>query len=299
MNIINALPGIVPTARSHAMGQWPQKRIKMRNGRTVRWPLCSKPSDDGMELVWENITYAQAEQLCIVWDRDYGIYGSITLPPETLAGTSGGLNSLLALPFPGATWHFAGAPQVEAVKARRCTVRMPIKVRAAAIYTTFPDDELPAFEQYKYVKWVGRLWSEKAQGGVSTGAQPDYNVETDWEPLFDSNNQAITYGIGGIELASAPFNAQFYLGPWYSNINIKILAYPDPGYAVGGAATVFKLYKKTIAGTPTSKYTAFDNRITFARYAPDKTPFAAARGKWLFADASYRIKRMWDGFPNL
>jgi hypothetical protein len=93
-----------------------------------------------MELAWENITYAQAEQLCIVWDNNYGIYGSLSLPPsvsltaEILAGTSGALNSFLALPFPGASWHFVGEPRVEAVKAGRCSVRIPIGVRAAATY---------------------------------------------------------------------------------------------------------------------------------------------------------------------
>jgi|688.fasta_scaffold38282_3 hypothetical protein len=141
MNIINALPGIVPTARSFTMGQWPQKRAKMRNGRTVRWALCNQPSGDTMDLTWENITYAQAEQICIVWDNSYGIYGSlslipsINLTPEILAGTSGGLNSLLTLPFPGATWHFAGSPQVVAAKAGRCTVKLPIKARVAATYS--------------------------------------------------------------------------------------------------------------------------------------------------------------------
>jgi len=134
MSIINALPGIVPSARLYSMGQWPQKRMKMRNGRTLRWGLSSKPSGDRMELTWENITYAQAEQLCEVWDRNYGIYGILTLPPETLAGTSGALNTFLAIPYPGATWHFVGNPQVGAVKAGRCTVRMAIGLRGAVTY---------------------------------------------------------------------------------------------------------------------------------------------------------------------
>lgn len=136
MSIVTALPGIVPTARSYTMGRWPQGRMKMRNGRTVRWGLSSRPTGDKMELAWENITYTQAEQLCRVWDLNYGIYGRLTLPAETLAGTSGGLNSFLALPFPGATWNFVGTPQVEAVKKGRCTVRMPIGVRGFARYDT-------------------------------------------------------------------------------------------------------------------------------------------------------------------
>ena len=143
MNIINALPGIVPTARTFTMGQWPQKRVKMRNGRTAHWGLCNKPSGDKMDLAWENITYAQAEQLCKVWDDNYGIYGSLSQAPsipltqEILAGTSGELKTLLALPFPNSSWHFAGPPRVEAVKARRCSVRIPIKLRAQAFYPQF------------------------------------------------------------------------------------------------------------------------------------------------------------------
>lgn len=140
MSIINALPGITPTARPYTMGRWPQGRMKMRNGRTVHWGLSSRPTGDRMELVWENITYAQAEQLAIIWDLNYGIYGlltvpaSVPLPSEILAGTSGDLADLLQLPFPGATWHFVGAPQTEAVKAGRCTMRMPIGVRGFARY---------------------------------------------------------------------------------------------------------------------------------------------------------------------
>ena len=143
MNIINALPGIVPTARTFTMGQWPQKRVKMRNGRTAHWGLCNKPSGDKMDLAWENITYAQAEQLCKVWDDNYGNYGSLSQAPsipltqEILAGTSGELKTLLALPFPNSSWHFAGPPRVEAVKARRCSVKIPIKLRAQAFYPQF------------------------------------------------------------------------------------------------------------------------------------------------------------------
>ncbi len=134
MSIITALPGITPTTRDYSMGRWPQSRMKMRNGRTVRWGLSSRPTGDRMQLAWENITYAQAEQLCEVWDANYGIYGQVEPPSEIRDGTSGDLRALLNTPFPGATWHFVGNPQVEAVKAGRCTVRMPIGVRGFVRY---------------------------------------------------------------------------------------------------------------------------------------------------------------------
>lgn len=137
--IINALPGITPTVRPYSMGRWPQGRMVMRNGKTHRWGLASKPNGDTMELAWLNITYAQAEQICSVWDKNYGVYGMVAntpnpLPAQLLAGTTGGLNSLMAQPFAGASWHIASAPIVEAVKARRCTVRMRISTRAFTGY---------------------------------------------------------------------------------------------------------------------------------------------------------------------
>lgn len=134
MNIINALPGIVPTARPYSMGKWPQKRMKMRNGRTKRWGLSSIPTGDKMDLVWENITYAQAEQLCFIWDANYGIYGEVTLPSQTFAGMSEDLADLVELPFAGATWHFIANPRVIAVKRGRCSVQMRIGVRGFSRY---------------------------------------------------------------------------------------------------------------------------------------------------------------------
>lgn len=135
MNIINALPGIVPTARAYTMGEWPQSRLKMRNGRTVRWGLSSIPTGDKMALTWENITFAQAEQIASIWDSSYGLYGELTLPDETLAGTSEELAAFMELPFPGATWHFTGSPQISSVKAKRCTMQIPIGVRGYSSYS--------------------------------------------------------------------------------------------------------------------------------------------------------------------
>ena len=135
MNIINALPGIVPTARNYTMGRWPQGRMKMRNGRVQRWGLCSIPSGDATSLEWKNITYQQAETLCIIWDNNYGLYGTETLPPEVFAGMGSDLGGFVALPFAGATWHFSGNPVVVPVKKGYCTVRIPISVRGLAVYT--------------------------------------------------------------------------------------------------------------------------------------------------------------------
>lgn len=137
MTIFNALPGITPSVRLYRMGQWPQRRMKMRNGRVAKWGLANRPSNDTIELSWENITYAQAELLCIVWDDNYGIHGSLNLPPtipltqEILDGMGTSLKQFVTTPFTGVTWHFKSPPTVESVKAGRCTVRMRAGTQAA------------------------------------------------------------------------------------------------------------------------------------------------------------------------
>lgn len=132
MSILTALPGIAPVARSFVMDQWPQSQAKMRNGRTVRWAQVNSPAGASLELAWENITYAQAETLLAVWDANYGIYGNVDLVTANLAGLSVDLAGLIDQPFPNAGWRFQGPPTVEAVKARRCTVRLPLRARQGA-----------------------------------------------------------------------------------------------------------------------------------------------------------------------
>lgn len=140
MNLINALPGIVPTARPYTMGEWPQHRMKMRNKRTARWGLANMSTGEKLSLEWGNITYAQAEQLVRIWDLNYGMYGKVELPPEVFAGTeipvqdpsSSALRDLMASPFAGTVWVFTEPPRVSPVKAGRCTVRMPIGARGFA-----------------------------------------------------------------------------------------------------------------------------------------------------------------------
>jgi hypothetical protein len=115
------------------MAEWPQTRIKTRNGRTVRMAQTDSPAGATMDLVWENITYAQAEAIAVAWDDSYGIYGALLLDAATLAGLSdadgSNLSGLVLQPFPGATWRASGPPVAEAVKRKRCTVRLPLVAR--------------------------------------------------------------------------------------------------------------------------------------------------------------------------
>ena len=237
MSIINALPGIVPTARTYSMGQWPQKRMKMRNARTVRWPLCSKPSGDKMDLVWENITYAQAEQLCAVWDSNYGIYGQLTLPAATLTGTSGALNSFLATPYAGVTWHFVGNPQVESVKAGRCTVRMPIGTRMVDVGASGISGakawQLTLEIQTGYNNTAGDPYNNQLYNTtVSTSTIytfPTSNVSGMCQFVGTPTFEGGTISITGAN--SFVYNKNQYVGGGYDYYKTHVLGYVDP---IGG-----------------------------------------------------------------
>jgi hypothetical protein len=129
MSIVTALPGIRPTTRAFTMDEWPQGQAKMRSGRVVKWVQANSPSGASLELVWENITNAQAETICDVWDANYGIYGSVDVVTETLAGLNSSLDVLINQPFANVLWRSEGPPVVEAVKRNRCTVRLTLRSR--------------------------------------------------------------------------------------------------------------------------------------------------------------------------
>lgn len=118
-----------PTVRSFVMDGWPQGGAKMRGGRSVRWAQLSAPTGASTDLVWENITHTEAEELLAQWDDAYGLNGSFSLTPEIIAGLGLELSELIEEPFPGAIWRFDGPPVVESIKAKRCTVRLPLRSR--------------------------------------------------------------------------------------------------------------------------------------------------------------------------
>lgn len=133
VSALPVLPEIRPTTRGFKMDEWPQSITKSRNGRTVRRVQVSVPAGATTDLVWENITYTQAESLVIALDASYGSYSKLELADATLAGLSNVVGSnlfdLVKEPFPGAVWRAAGPPRVEAVKHGRCTVALPLKTR--------------------------------------------------------------------------------------------------------------------------------------------------------------------------
>jgi phage-related protein len=155
-----------------------------------------------------------------------------------------------------------------------------------------------------YVRWVGVQWSER-EYSLSDNAPPvTVNVTTGWRLLRNESGQMITYGIGGIEHALSAqtgsagsfYSAEFYLGPWYSNIDIYVQSHSGGG-GVGGTMDAFKLY----VANPTEALQGFftNSGYSYVREFSNRTNFATARGRWEFANAAYEVIFTWDGYSKL
>jgi phage-related protein len=158
----------------------------------------------------------------------------------------------------------------------------------------------PNLEGGVWVRWVGVQWSEQEYGSENPIT---INVTTSWKPLRNASGQLITYGIGGIEwslsLQGRPetaYSAEFYVGPWYSNIDIYIPTWLSGG-GIAGTMNVFYLYTANPTEALRSDYT--NSGFSYSRYSPDTSNFATSRGRWEFANAAYEVIFTWDGYSRL
>ena len=163
----------------------------------------------------------------------------------------------------------------------------------------------PNFDLYTYVRWAGVQWSERGRGFSGSAAQNvTAGITTGWMPLRTTAGQPITYGIGGIEWALAvqtgiagySYSAEYYLGPWYSNIDIFIPSYRE-NLSIGGDMDVFYLY--TASPTEPLRSSNTNYGFGYSRYAPDISNFATSRGRWEFANSDYEVIETWAGYSSL
>jgi phage-related protein len=161
----------------------------------------------------------------------------------------------------------------------------------------------PNFDLYPtaaFVRWVGTQYQRRGYA-IATVAPPiTYPVNTGWLPLRSSSGQLITYGLGGIDLDGAPslrYSAQFYLGPWYSNIDVYVEAYFDGSVGVGGVADVFYLYTANPSESLQSSFTNSGMGLGFS--APETPDLARSRGRWEFANSAYQLQFTWAGYSRL
>lgn len=116
-----------PTARSYSPGDYPIKTYNANNGVEVRILYGNKPASMTLELSYDNITDAQADQFLTHYYQMQGTYQTFTIPStsNTFTGWAGGLSSL-NLGSSGATWRYSDAPQQRSVRPGISTVTVKL-----------------------------------------------------------------------------------------------------------------------------------------------------------------------------
>lgn len=117
-------PSIAPTGRQFNAGDWPVKTYKSQSGAELRILYGSKRTGMQLELDYENISDAQAEQFLTHYDSTFGTYQTFTLPAEVRAGWSGTQPSIDAAT--GNNWRYSEQPLITAVKPGRSSVKVSL-----------------------------------------------------------------------------------------------------------------------------------------------------------------------------
>lgn len=114
-----AFPSIAPTSRSYSPGDWPIKRFESQSGVEVRILYGSQKVGAALELSYDNITDAEAQQFLADYDNTLGTLRTFTIPAGALSGTSVGMT-----PPPQTKWRYADTPSVTSVRPGISSVRV-------------------------------------------------------------------------------------------------------------------------------------------------------------------------------
>lgn len=115
-------PALRPTARDFKPGDWPIKSYNSQSGAEVRILYGDTRTKMELELGYDNLTDAQAEQFLTHYDEVKGSYLTFDLNSTAKAGWSGGAAAIDAGNIN--KWRYANTPQVTAVRPGRSSVRV-------------------------------------------------------------------------------------------------------------------------------------------------------------------------------
>lgn len=318
-------PSAIPTQVQFKPPKYPVTEHPTQSGEVEVQLWSDSNTNATLTLDYTNLSDAIAEQILALWDALYGTYKSLRVPIAMLTGVNQQLAVYMLAGGKNSQWFFAEVPKwVGKIKGygdlNVILVSQPVVV-ASEIGGNFPfipinpisndealstfsdcdyEGQSPDMSDYTYVRWVGTQYQRSGYGGTGGGGPPTtFDVVSGWLPLRTSLGVPVTYGLGGIQLDGSPhlkYSAQYYLGPWYSNIDVYVESYYQ-NVGVGGSADVFYLYSK-IQGQPiTSENTNYGMGISFS--TPDTFDLARSRGRWEFADASYTVRTTWSGYSRL
>lgn len=118
-------PTLEPTSREFAAGDYPVKTFKAQSGAEIRILYGSQRTNMSLNLSYDNISDAQAEQFLTHFDEMKGIYNTFLINNLTKAGWTGN-KAAIGAENSGNRWRYASAPQVKAVRPGRSSVRVEL-----------------------------------------------------------------------------------------------------------------------------------------------------------------------------
>jgi len=107
-------PTLKPSSRSFESGDYPVKAYQAQNGAERRILYGNKRVGMKMQLVYQNITDAEAEQFLDHFDHTQGTFDQFTINTEAKAGWAGNLDAIGAVEH-GSEWRYANSPQLQSV----------------------------------------------------------------------------------------------------------------------------------------------------------------------------------------
>lgn len=111
-------PNLKPSGRSFNPGDFPIKTFRSQSGKESRILYGSNRTGAELELTFENITNANANEFVVHYDETRGTFATFGLPANVFAGSSSAnFNS-----GSGTAWRYAGPPEIASVYNNLSTV---------------------------------------------------------------------------------------------------------------------------------------------------------------------------------
>jgi len=119
-------PQLTPSSRSLDPGSWPVKTFRAQNGAEIRMLYGNRRTGMSLDMTYQNLTDAEAEQFLAHYAQMRGTYETFTLPdnPAALAGWAGARASIDV--GDGNRWRYAEPPAVSNVMPGRSNVNVKL-----------------------------------------------------------------------------------------------------------------------------------------------------------------------------
>jgi hypothetical protein len=119
-----AYPSFAPTSRSFDAGDYQYKTFKAQNGKETRILYGDKRTGMTLDLGYDNISDADADDFIVHYDETKGGFLSFTLPSDFQAGWTGTASAIDAAI--GNQWRHESPPLITSVAPGISSVRVKL-----------------------------------------------------------------------------------------------------------------------------------------------------------------------------